>query len=279
MHSRIPIILLSFSIFTAISGCRTDNGEASPQMSKNMLKLRGYKITKPEFFRAIKTGDPAVINGFFHAGIDPDSINIEGLSALTYAIKYTDARTVRVVARKANVNKRDGLGNAPLHFAIVKRHSGAIDALLDAKADVNLTGRTTAVSNQTPLFIALLWYDTKLLKRLLDKGGNPNIADSDGAYPLSEACVRSGADLVTVRLLVEHGAKVNQSERTGASPLIYAAQNAGISAKTRVAIVRFLLANGADASYKDKNGKTAIDWAKELEHSETAEILESAEKD
>lgn len=279
MISRILIIILSVSAFAVVNGCRSDNGESSPQMSKNMLKLRGYKITKSEFFRAIRSGDSAVINGFFHAGLDPDSINNEGLSAITFAIKYTDARTVRVVSRKANVNKRDQLGNAPLHFAIVKRHSGAVEALLNANADVNLTGRTTAVSNQTPLFIALLWYDTKLVKRLLEKGGDPNIADSDGAFPLSEACIRSGADLDTVKLLVEHGAKINQGERTGATALIYAAQNSGIYPKTRIAIVKYLIQEGADLSYKDKNGKTALDWAKELEHMETAELLESAEKD
>lgn len=264
------------SVFAFANGCKSGSGESSPEMSKNMLKLRGYKITKPEMFRAIRSGDSAIINGFFHAGLDPDSINSEGLSALTFAIKNTDARTVRVVARKANVNMRDGLGNAPLHFAILKRHTGAIEALLNANADVNLTGRTTAVSKQTPLFIALLWYDTKLVKRLLEKGGDPNIADSDGSYPLSEACIRSGADLETIKLLVEYGADVNRSERTGASPLIYASQNSGISPKTRVAIVKFLLEKGADPSFRDKNGKTALDWALELEHAETAELLESA---
>ncbi len=270
---RILVLCLLFGTLPFLGGCASGDKEPSPEMSKNMLKLRGYKFTEEDFFRAIQSGDPAVINGFLQAGINPNAKNERGLTALTYAITNTDVKTVRILLKNADINLKDDQGNAALHLAIKRDSDSVVDLLLKHNADVNVTGRDGRTTNQSPLYAALLSEKMDLFKRLLEKGADPNISDNEGAFPLSEACLRRNADLETVELLISKGADVNKRENNGASPLIYASQNAGVSAETRNAIVKLLLDKGADKSFKDKTGKTALDWAIELEHMDTAALL------
>lgn len=273
MTIRILIICLVFSAATVFIGCASGEKKASPEMSKNMLKLRGYQFTEEEFFRAIQEGDPAVINGFLDAGINPNAKNERGLTALTYATINAETRTVSVLIRKADINLKDEQGNAALQLSIKRDREDLTELLLKNKADVNVTGRDGNTTNQSPLYTALLSDKMELFKKLLEKGADPNIADSEGAFPLSEACIRRSADLDTVKLLIAKGAEINKQENNGASPLIYAAQNAGIAAETRNEIVKYLLEKGADKSFKDKTGKTALNWAMELDHNDTAALL------
>lgn len=273
MTLRLLILCMLFSTLSFFGSCSSGTKEPSPEMSKNMLKLRGYKITDEDFFRAIQVGDPAVINGFLQAGINPNAKNERGLTALTYAIINTEPNTVKLLLKKADINLKDDQGNGALQLAIKKDNGRVVEMLLKNNADVNVTGRDGETTNQSPLYTALLSSDMDLFKKLLEKGADPNIADSEGAFPLSEACIRRSADIDTIKLLISKGADVNKIENNGASPLIYAAQNAGVTAETRNEIVKFLLEKGADKSFKDKTGKTALDWALELEHTDTAAFL------
>jgi ankyrin repeat protein len=244
-----------------------------PEMSKSMLKMRGYKFTVEDFFKAIKSEESLLVNGFLDAGMDPNSKNTQGLTALTFAIQNSNSKTVRILSKKANINMKDEQGDAPLHLAIRLGHEEIIKDLLDAKADVNVTGRHGEVKNQSPLYAALLVPNEKLFKQLLELGADPNIADSEGAFPLSEACIRRGADVETVRLLLAHKADPNKRESNGATSLIYAAQNSGIDAETRKSILKLLLEKGADKSIKDNTGKDALAWATEVENMDAVEVL------
>ena len=269
---RTLVLCLALALISPIIGCGGPTA-VSPEMSKNMLKIRGYKFTTEDFFRGIKSEDTAVINGFLDAGMNPNSKNKDGMTALTYALQNTGIKTIRVLARKADINLKDDLDNGPLHLAISRGNDEAVAFLLDANADVNVTGKDGRVTNQSPLFAAILADNSELIEKLLKKGADPNIADSESAFPLSEACVRNGATVKIVKLLIEGGAEVNKVEKNGASSLTYAAQNSGIDVETRKAIVELLLKNGADKSLRDKTGKTALDWAKEIGHTEMVEIL------
>lgn len=273
MNVKILLICIVFSAVPLFVGCSSEEKKPSPEMSKNMLKLRGYAFAEEDFFRAIKTGDTAVINGFLDAGINPNAKNKRGLTALTYSVINSEPKTVAVLLRKADINLKDDQGNGALHLAIKRGSKELVDLLLKKNADINVTGIDGATNNQSPLYAALLSDNIDLFKRLLEMGADPNIADSEGAFPLSEACLRRDAEIDTIKLLIAKGAEVNKREENGASPLIYASQNAGVTPETRNAIVKFLLEKGADKTFKDKTGKDALSWALELEHSDTAELL------
>lgn len=273
MFQRILLLFLALTLVPAGTGCSRDREDVSPEMSKGLLRLRGYEFTTEEFFRAIQVEDPAFINGFIDAGMDPNSKNSHGMTALTFAVQNTSNKTIRVLSRRADINLKDDRGNAPLHMSIIRRNKEAVSWFLKLKADVNVTGKSGGTTNQSPLFAAILLEDNELIKKLLERGADPSIADSSGAFPLSEACIRRGASLDIVKLLIKSGADVNKREVNGASSLIYAAQNSGIDVDTRMSIVAYLLEKGADRSFKDRAGKTALDWAEELDHEKTAELL------
>lgn len=264
-------ILAIFVAVLTISCARSD--ETSPEMTQDMLKLRGFKFTEAEFFRAINLEDAAAVRAFLQGGMNPNAKNEKGETALTYAIQYRAPKVIKVLLEKAEVNLKDDLGNSPIHLAVAKKKEEIFDLLLEKNADVNLGGLDGQIKNQTALYVAVLQDREDLVRKLLEKGANPNIADSEGAYPLSEAVARGGANPQIIKLLLDGGANVNAQEANKGTALIFAASNKQISSPRRQEIVKMLLAVGADKSIKDKNGKTALDWAKQMGNTDVAEML------
>ena len=94
-------------------------------------------------------------------------------------------------------------------------------------------------AGETPLMMAALYGDAALVKTLLDKGANPNVASDAGATPL----MRAVDDFDKTRLLVEHGASVTARSDNHRTPLLIASAIRGNSA-----VVGYLLDHGASAS-------------------------------
>lgn len=266
------ICLFLFSLTFLACGARTD--ETSPEMAQNVLKLRGYKFTEPEFFRALNNEDTVAVRGFLQAGMNPNAKNDKGETALTYAILNKDPKVTNVLVEKADLNMRDDNGNTPLFVAIKNNKEESFNLLLEKGADPNGSGTASEkTKNQTALYVAILQGREDLIKKLLDKGADPNLADSTGALPLSEAVLRRTAKPSVIKMMLDKGANPNTQEPDGVTPLMYAAENNQINPQTRDEIVKLLLEKGADKKIKDKKGKTAADWAKQGGNKETAELL------
>ena len=156
----------------------------------------------------------------------------------------------------------------------------AARALADAGADLNLIDP----DGTTALVLAIFngHFDTAAM--LAEKGADPNIADVTGMAALYAAVDMntlgeiygrpgrkstdklSGVDLIPI--LLAHGANPNAALKSptltrahtpgepslseGATPLMRAAKNGDTAA------IRVLMAHGADASLKQKNGTTAL---------------------
>jgi ankyrin repeat protein len=91
----------------------------------------------------------------------------------------------------------------------------------------------------TPLMTAALYGDPALVRTLLERGADPNVANDAGATALMWAA----ADSAKVRLLVEHGADVNARAANGRTPLIVAS-----SFPDNQEVAAFLLDRGANPS-------------------------------
>lgn len=267
-------IMLIIAVFAF--ACAAREGETTPEMAKNILKLRGYNFTEADYFKAISAGDLIALKTFQNAKIDPNAKNEKGETALTYAVENADNEKVfkQVLDNGADVNMRDDLGVSPIFLAVKKNKKEFLDLLLERDADVNIPGKTGEVDNQTALSVAVANDDKETVKKLLERGADPNIADSKGLLPLPGAVIGPTADAEIVKMLLENGAKVNgQEKENGATALIYIASNKEVSAQTRTEIVKMLLENGADKSLKTKEGKTALDWAKEVKNEDVVELL------
>ncbi len=268
---KIIALLLLITISTAC-GARSD--ATTPEMAQRLLKLRGFDYSEEEFFKAVKGKDAPSIELFFQAGIDPNAKNKAGETALTHAAANSDADTVEQLLKRADPNLRDNQGNTPLFVALKKKNFNIFDLLLKSGADPNSTGVEGNTQNQSVLYVAVLINRPDIVRQLLDKGADPQLADSGGAMPVSEQIIYSSPDLDTVDLLLSKMTNVNQPEKDGSTLLIFAAKNTKMSAAKRQQIIEKLLAKGADKSLKDKNGKTALDYAKENKQKEAIALLQ-----
>ena len=109
----------------------------------------------------------------------------------------------------------------------------------------------------------------KEMEAALEAGANVHETDKNGVTPLHHA-VRF-RNTAAVRVLLEHGARVNQAcKRSQSTALHRAVTSTGApetAGKTREAleIIRLLLDAGADASLVNKSGKRPIDYVKQPE--------------
>ena len=136
-----------------------------------------------------------------------------------------------------------------------------------------MSGKGIQTKNISALFAAILRKRTDLVEKLLKKGANPNVIDSQNSIPLAEASYQRLASPKIVKMLLAHGAKVNETEPNGNTPLIYAASNGDIPSKTRLEIVKMLLNKGADKTIKNKEGEDALFWAMKLKYDKLIELL------
>ncbi len=271
----MKVFAIFLLIFVSLVACKKPETEApqSPDMAKSMLKLRGYDIDIDSFFRAIKGDDIISLKSFYDAGIDANSQNSSKQTALIYAIQNAETKTVKALIEKADMNKVDGVGNSPIHFALQKNKDEIVDLLLEKGADVNVAGISGSIKSQTILNLAATRGRDDLVKKLLEKNADPNIADSEKTSPLISACVGSSANVENVKMLLEKNAKVDQQETTGVTALMYIASTDGMSPEVRKEIIKLLLAKGANKNIKDKFKKSALDYAKESKKTDAIELL------
>jgi len=182
------------------------------------------------------------------------------------------------IIRQRALPKADG-GMTPLLFAVRDGNVAMTRMLLELGADIN-----QASGNHTsPLLIALLNGQVALATELLDKGANPNIADdykraalfaaielrnfNHEKYPFLYSDGRDPLDLI--KAMLEKGADPNLRTDTtpvhglmqfdgswvnfdGQTPFIRAALSGD------VAVMRLLLAHGADPNIATNQGSTAL---------------------
>ena len=112
-------------------------------------------------------------------------------------------------------NTKAANGATALHAAAEHGHLAAVEALLAHGAP-----QTTSMQGASPLLIALQYGFPKIALALLRSAGDPAIDAAtrhDGAFPLLVAVERGYADVV--RALLERGAKPDQRDARGRTPL------------------------------------------------------------
>lgn len=125
----------------------------------------------------------------------------------------------------------------PLHDAAARGDLAEVKRLLQKGANPNEAARNEAV---TPLSLASANGNAAVIQALLAAGADPNAARTDGATALMTAAASGSVD--AVRQLLEHGAKINAKESHGQTALIFAA------GRDRADAIRFLVARGADTA-------------------------------
>ena len=143
-----------------------------------------------------------------------------------------------------------GANDGSLIGAVKARDAEAVEALLQASADVN----APAADGATALHWAAYHDALPLADRLLAAGAEVDAANDYAVTPLSLACDNGSAGMV--ERLLEAGAAPDAARSTGETPLMTCARTGSVDA------VQALLDAGADPSAAETwQGQTALMWA------------------
>jgi len=234
------------------------------------------------------------------AGADVNAREANGISPLVMAItnRHTPVAAL-LLARGADPNAADWWGRTPLWSAVDMRNLdldsrtlengvergpvlALIEALIAKGAGVNARVKEfppqrrfmmplgslgwVDFTGQTPFVRAALSADVPLMKLLLSKGADPNIATFNGTTALMAAAgvnwvvgqtysESPAMYLEAVKLCLELGGDVNAVNAMGLAA-VHGAANRGSDD-----IIELLAKNGARLDLKDKEGRTPMTWA------------------
>jgi uncharacterized protein len=158
-------------------------------------------------------------------------------TTLLEAAEAGDGATALALLReRPDVNARGPDGTTATMWAAYNGDLELVKALIAAGADVNAKNDFGAFA----LSEAAIQGSAPIIDALLDAGANADAANNEGETALM-AVARTG-HVEAAKLLLDAGAKINVTEDWGGqSPLMWAA------AQGQPAMVKFLLANGANA--------------------------------
>jgi ankyrin repeat protein len=148
--------------------------------------------------------------------------------------------------------------------SVINNDLAGVRALLEQEVEVN----TLDVDKRSALMYASYEGYVDIMESLISYGADPDLCDVNGRTALMFAA--SGPLPGAVRLLLEKGATVNiQDIDEHYTALMYAA------AEGQLENVRLLIEHGADPMIKDVDGDNAMVFARNNNHREVADFLET----
>jgi hypothetical protein len=265
------------------------NPEALEQMKKELKLLQGKVVAniEKELKAASDKGKEERGAAFAEANeliacINADAMRLHGDSAkviggaaklgpglLVDAAKEGDTKIVReLLATGADVNhtKEGDEGRTALYKAAWKGHLEAVQALIDAGADVDKGGTTDWA---TPLLMAVENNHTQVAQALIDAGADVDKGTTTNERtPLLVAAQNN--HIQVAQALIDAGADVDKGgTTTGCTPLTNAAYNGHLE------IVKALVGANADVNKADNYRGTPLRNATMREHRSVAAYLKS----
>lgn len=167
-----------------------------------------------------------------------------------------------VIKRGCDINAKyvfAGKRITPLVQAAIYDNEKMVDLLLKAGADPNYT----MDNGETALMNAAQNGNCSIVKTLLESGADPN------AIAYTGTALAVAHDESIIDLLCNYGADPNIPDADGDLPIV------GFIAQHDRRGVHALLAHGSDPHHRNKNGKSAYDWAVHHGNESIIELLTS----
>ena len=175
-----------------------------------------------------------------------------GWTALHWAAVLHHREMVQhLLERGADPNVKDKRDLGPLYYVADEEEGGLVRLLVERGTKVSPEDETTISS----LHRAIWAGNMDNVKLLLSKGADPKSAGASG-YPYLHTAAGSGR-LKIARLLISRGVDVNALDRRERKTPLHLAVRSKRNAREMIAL---LLANGADASIKDKYDRPPRDY-------------------
>jgi ankyrin repeat protein len=257
---QTPLMLASaFGSVDAVRLLLAAEGDARAASNSGVTALH-WAATQPDKARLL-----------VDAGADVDAISQLGRTPLIVASSAHGTASVveLLLAKGAAVNVADAVGVTPLIAAAAVDNGDAARLLMAKGADVNARARIgqgatallgAANNGNAPLIRLLL--DRKADVKAISDDRTGNVKNGPIAFGLVTAlhmAVSSG-EADAVRLLLTTGPALDAQDVRGMTPLVWAVA----TDRPDPQIVKMLIAKGAAASVKTKDGEDANDWARKF---------------
>jgi ankyrin repeat protein len=189
----------------------------------------------------------ARVRSLDEAGVDEKSKVIKSRTLPVYAVLKT------LLDHGAKVNAVDGDGYTALDFVARIKDAKCERLLLERGADAKQKSRF----GTTPLISAVVANEVELARSLLTQGASPNDQNNqNGGSYLMRAASQGNTEMVL--LLLEYGAGPNAKD-TGSE--YGTALIAAIRQKRAVSLIKILLDHGVKVNGETFWGQSAMDWA------------------
>jgi ankyrin repeat protein len=186
---------------------------------------------------AAEQRNPALIRQLLATGADVNAAQVDGMTALHWAVYNDDAETARLLVRsRADVNATNRYGVPPLFLACTNNNATLVGLLLDAGANAN----ASLPGGETVLMTAAKVGNLEAVKALLARGANPNARERRDQTALMWAAAEGHATVV--RALIEAGSGINDTLTSGFTPLFFAVREGHVD------VVRVLLEAGVNVN-------------------------------
>lgn len=198
------------------------------------------------------SADIEIINYLIENGAEINCVDLNGKSPLYEAmLSKIERRDVleRFLELKAHLSYLDQNRNTLLHAALIAQKFKSSELLVDHFPDIN----SLNCFDESVLHLAADFAPVSLIEKLLERGCDAKLKDSNGNTPLHRAVTSNTPDVVAA-LLKDDKSDVNAVDSNNRTALSLAMRRMGSSS-----LAKLLIENGADSNIKDKDGKTALD--------------------
>ena len=169
--------------------------EANPHMKNNITDYTPWTL-------AAASGHIAMVTSLMKAGVDVNTRDTYGGTALHQAASYGHNNTIKILIEAgAEVDAQDEKGETPVHVAVPLEQINSIEILIEAGADVNikdedgLTALHKAAQEDKPIIVEYLAKQPWIDLNLQDKDGNTALHLADGSEWIMGILCHAGANV------------------------------------------------------------------------------------
>lgn len=198
---------------------------------------------------AIERQSVRLLTSLLEGGVNINAVILYTKTPLTYALELGHSDIAcRLIRAGCDVEKsvETSMGLKPIHFAVLRNCSRALQELIAHSAKVN----SVDCGNTTALHYACYFGFESLVDIFLSNNVDVTSCDDCGRTPLHRAMERGHQHIV--RKLIKHGASVNTPDVFGWPPLFQSIVFNSLDS------VEFLIEHNCDLNITDRHGNTAL---------------------